>query len=176
MTLITDLDEIKTLVAQRQDEFEVMRYMLQLDDDLNDTQLDKLIDTIATPIIEAIDCTQCANCCRSLDVYLTQSDASNLAAHLDIPLRDITLQYIDTDTAPAVEEWGKFRHQPCALLDGKRCAVYTHRPDTCRRYPQFTPDFRWVLDDLIEGAAVCPIIYNVLSEVAQQADDIIKNA
>jgi Fe-S-cluster containining protein len=172
-TLITDLNEIKVLAAQQHDDFEVMRYMLAADDDLNDAKLDARIDSIAAPIIAAIDCTQCANCCRSLDVYLTEQDAQRLADGIHIPVDGIITRYVDP--AAEVEEWGKFRARPCAFLNGKLCSVYAHRPESCRIYPVFTPDFRWTLADTIEGAALCPIIYNTLVAVLGQVDEIIQS-
>jgi hypothetical protein len=166
--LITDLDTLRQLAVERHDEFEVMRYTLEAEADLDDALLDAWIDTIAAPIVAAIDCTQCANCCRVLDVYLVEEDAHRLASGLLIPLEEVQTRYIDP--AAEVEEWGKLRQRPCAFLKGKLCSVYRHRPESCRLYPIFTPDFRWTLADTIAGAGICPIIYNVVSEVCAQVD------
>lgn len=174
--LVTDLDAIKQLAAQHHDDFEVMRYLLEADDDLDDAMLDARVEAIAAPIIAAIDCTQCANCCRSLDVYLTESDAQRLAGGIHVPVSEISTCYIDRDSATAVDEWGKFRAHPCTFLQGKLCSVYEHRPESCRLYPAFTPDFRWTLADTIEGAALCPIIYNTLAALRNQVDEIIQSA
>ncbi len=174
--LITDLEQIKHLASQRFDDFEVMRYMLEMDDDLTDADIDALVDKIAMPIIKAIDCTQCANCCRSLDVYLTQPDAQRLSSGLHIPLDEITTRYIDHESAAAEDEWGKFRARPCAFLAGNLCTIYEHRPDSCRIYPVFTPDFRWTLTDIIAGAGLCPIIFNVLAQLVPVVDQIHRPA
>lgn len=147
-----------------------MRYMLELADEYTDAQIDAIVDEIAQPIIAAIDCTQCGNCCRSLDVYLTPDDAARLARGIDVPLDTILSEYIDREAAQEVEEWGKFRARPCAFLKGKLCSVYAHRPETCRTYPALTPDFRWTLEDTIEGASLCPIIYNVLDAMVTKVD------
>lgn len=167
--VITDLDKISTLAAQKRDDLEIMRYMLQKDDDIDDTTLDALVKQIAAPVIEAIDCTQCANCCRNLHVYLTPDDAERLENMVNIPLDSI----IDHDLAAKVEEWGEFRHKPCHFLNGKVCSIYPHRPESCRMYPVFTPDFRWTLEDTIAGAGICPIIYNVLVQMLDKTEDII---
>lgn len=170
--IITDLDTIQQLAQERRDEFEVMRYQLELDDDISDAQIDSLVDSVAKPIVQAIDCTECANCCHSLDVYLTSQDAEQLAHGIDIPLDQILDTHIDQTSAKLVHEWGKFKQKPCAFLKGKLCSVYADRPETCRTYPVFTPDFRWTLEDIIEGAEICPIIYNVLSEMVEQVDNL----
>jgi len=168
--VITDLDEIEQLARARRDDFEILRYQLEAMDDLDDAALDAFVDAVAEPIIAAIDCTQCANCCRSLHVYLTSEDAQRLADGLHIPLDAIETRYVDHEAAAKEDEWGVFRARPCALLQGKRCSIYAQRPDACRRYPQFTPDFRWTLADTLDGAALCPIIYHVLSEIVRRVD------
>jgi Fe-S-cluster containining protein len=170
--LITDLEQIKQLAATHHDNFEVMRYRLQLDDEINDSELDTFVDEIAAPIIDRVDCTQCANCCRSLDVYVTESDVHRLSVGIHIPVDEIITQRMDRTAVAEVGEWGQFREHPCTFLNGKRCSVYAHRPESCRIYPAFTPDFRWTLKDTISGAAVCPIIYNVLSQLLEKIDEI----
>lgn len=176
LNIVTDLNTINQLAVQHHDDFEVMRYMLEADDDLDDGLLDARVDAVAAPIIAAVDCTRCANCCRSLDVYLTEQDAQRLAEGIHIPVDAVITRYVDRDSAAEVEEWGKFSSRPCAFLQGRLCSVYPHRPESCRLYPAFTPDFRWTLADTIAGAALCPIIYNTLVAMLDQIDEIIRSA
>lgn len=171
-SIITDPHELRILAEQKHEQFEIMRYMLQFDDELSDEALDHHINLIAASIIAAIDCKTCARCCHSLDVYLIPQDVEQIALAADVPQDEILTSYVDqSDSVKKTGEWGRFRTKPCVFLHGTLCSIYAHRPDTCRRYPQFTPDFRWVLEDLIEGAALCPIIYNVLIRVE---DDVSK--
>lgn len=171
--LITDPQALPALLRIHADAFDVLRYQLQEDDALNDARIDAWVAQIAEPIVRAIDCTQCGNCCKALDVYLEEADVEQLADGLLIPFEDIITRHVDTDVAHTVGEWGKFAHKPCAFLKGTRCSVYAHRPQTCRDYPAFTPDFRWLLDDIIDGASVCPIIANVLLALVDEVDDFI---
>lgn len=173
MQLVTDLDEIQRLTTERHDEFEVMRYLLEINEDIiSDEDLDVFVDQLAKPIVDAIDCTQCANCCRSLDVYLEAGDAQRLADGIDVPLDAIMTGYVDRERAEDFGEWGTFKAKPCAFLKGKLCSVYDHRPEACRAYPALTPYFRWSLEDTIEGAALCPIIYNMLDALSGQIDGL----
>jgi hypothetical protein len=170
MPLITQPDDLPELIQTWHDAFEVMRYQLENDDDLTDEAIDAAVERIAAPIIDAIDCTECGNCCMSLDVYLKASDAQRLAQGLDVPLDAITTGYVDRESAQPVNEWGKFRHSPCQFLKNKCCTVYEHRPFACREYPVLTPYFRWLLEDTIEGASICPIIFNVLRRMTDEVD------
>lgn len=167
-SLVTDLHELQVLAKQHHDDFEVLGYMLELHEELTDQQIDNWVKNIAQPIINAIDCKACANCCRSLDVYLTEEDAKRLTNHIDIPLDSI----LDHPSAQKVGEWAKFKERPCGFLDGNLCQIYPHRPETCRTYPALTPDFRWLIDDIIEGASGCPIIYNVLIALTDHIEDL----
>jgi Fe-S-cluster containining protein len=151
------------LAQARHDDFEVMRYQLIANDDIADDDLDIVIAAIATPIIARTDCKLCGNCCHKLDVYLTPEDADALSVGIQIPLASLLTDTIKD--ARAVGEWGRFAQSPCRFLSDKKCTVYEHRPQTCRDYPVFTPDFRWLLDDMIEGASICPIIYETLCAV-----------
>jgi hypothetical protein len=170
--LITDLDAMRALAAARHAEFEQMREALEFDPALDDDALDALIDDIARPIVAAIDCTQCANCCRALDVCLVPPDIDRLAEALVIPIEDVITRYADEDLGAAQGEWAVIPEKPCPFLRGKLCSIYAHRPHACRLYPQFTPDFRYNLEDTIEGASYCPIIYNVLSALADRTQPL----
>lgn len=155
-----------------------MRETLEFDERLSDDDLDALVDDIATPIVAAIDCTQCANCCRSLDVCLVPPDIDRLSTALHIPIEDVITLYADEDLGAQHGEWAVIPVHPCPMLRGNLCSIYEHRPHSCRIYPQFTPDFRYNMDDTIEGAAYCPIIYNVLMTLAariQPLSDVDSN-
>lgn len=165
--LTINLPQIAKLAAARQDEFEVLRYTIEfIEDELPDAELDALVDEIAAPIIAAIDCLACANCCHTIDVYLVPTDADRLAAGLIMPVDVFMDRYVDRESAALAGEWGKFTISPCAFLDGNACTHYDLRPDACRAYPQFTPDFRWTLADTLAGAGRCPIIYHVLDQLS----------
>ena len=166
--LITDLDEIRTLAAARQETFQSLRETLEFDESLSDDALDAMVDEVAAPIAAAIDCTQCANCCRSLDVCLVPPDLDRLSTALHIPIEDVITRYADEDLGAVHGEWAVIPDHPCPFLRGNLCSIYANRPHSCRIYPQFTPDFRYNMEDTIEGASFCPIIYNVLDKLVER--------
>jgi uncharacterized protein len=162
--LETDLKRIAALTQQKQNDYAAFRYYIELDE-REDAELDKLVTEMAAPVVAAIDCTQCANCCRNLQVFLTPHDAARLAKGLGCSVAALEHDIIDRKQAVAYEEWGAIRQQPCPFLKGKLCSIYPHRPESCRLYPVFTPDFRWTLEDLFGGIGLCPIIYNVVERL-----------
>ena len=169
---IIDISTIETLAEAKRDDFEVMRYQLEFDDDLDDQTIDAFVDEIANPIIEAIDCTKCGNCCKSLIIELCEEDVPRLAEGLQSTSEAIDAQYVQHDNLPEEDVWGIFKQQPCTFLDGLKCSLYAHRPTACRDFPAFTPDFRWTLDYSIKSAKICPIVYHVLDAVHEKIDTL----
>lgn len=159
-----DLDYIAVQAAKNQDDYEAFRYYIELDEQ-SDVALDALAEEVAAPVVAGIDCTTCANCCRHLSVYLTAADAARLANGINVSMNAFTQTYVETNGARAEGEWGKLQARPCPFLLGKLCSIYPHRPESCRLYPVFSPDFRWTLEDLFGGIGLCPIIYNVVERL-----------
>ena len=56
-----NLDYIAAEAKRRQDDYDAFKYYVELDE-RSDNEFDALVDKLAAPIIDAIDCTQCGNC------------------------------------------------------------------------------------------------------------------
>lgn len=169
--LVTNLDEIQRLTDANLNAFEVMGYMIEYFEDIPDEEIDRIVEEVAAPIRAAIDCTQCGNCCRALQVHLSQEDVQQLSDGIHIPVQQIITEYITHEDCAEIGEWGRFKHQPCAFLKGSVCSVYAHRPETCRAYPEMK-DFRWLWDTYIDGARICPIIYNTLAGMVERVETL----
>lgn len=174
--IVTDLVQIAMLVETQRTSFEQMRDRLQQSKKLDDKTLDAFVTALATPIIQAIDCKACGNCCRALAVYLEERDVERLAEGLQETFERVMDEYISIEVSHVMGEWGAFKHRPCAFLRGNLCGVYAHRPQACRDYPALTPDFRWLLDDLLDNITLCPILYNVFNNLLDHADNLVTNS
>ena len=163
-----DLNSIAQQAERLRDDYEAFGYYIDLvceRENRTDAELDQLVDEIAAEVIPQIDCTACANCCRSLMVGLSPDDIPPLADVLRLPPDRLIAVYVDRDRGAQHGEWGVFRCSPCALLRNKLCTVYAHRPQSCRDYPALTPDFRWLYGEISSGAGQCPIIFNVIERL-----------
>lgn len=164
----TDLNRIATITAGQRDDNEAFRYYVDTmweRDGRSDSALDALVESVAAEVSAQVDCTACGNCCRSLQVGLVPGDVPRLADALLIPPERVLERYVARRDGPPDQEWGVFRHTPCAFLRGRTCVVYAHRPQACRAYPAFTPDFRWLMKPIMAGAGQCPIIFNVIERL-----------
>lgn len=166
--LLTDLKQIQELAKAQDDENIRFRQFLAYRLPWSDRHLDEVVLQIAHEVSAGIDCTQCANCCKTLEVSLRDADLERLATHLGITIGEVEARYASSgrqcDRA--------FAHHPCALLHNDRCTVYEARPEDCRAYPHLdTGDFRSRMWQLLPHAENCPIIFNTLQRLKQAVND-----
>lgn len=162
--ICTDLDAIAARTQAQTDDTAAFVHFIDVVCERGDhttATLDALVAALTADVSAQIDCTQCAHCCRCLPVGLTPDDVPSLAAALGRAPTAIVAHYVDRQAARGQGEWGLMRGQPCPLLHGSLCSVYAARPRSCRAYPALTPEFRWLAAELLRGAALCPIIFNV---------------
>ena len=118
--------------------------------------IDALVKGLSQKYFAIIDCTLCANCCRSLQMEFKKSELHAIAKTLG--------QSIETFQKQSMSE-GKV-NPPCPMLNGKLCSIYENRPDVCRSFPHLEqPEFTSRLIGVIENVAICPIAFNAFEEL-----------
>jgi Fe-S-cluster containining protein len=118
--------------------------------------IDALVKGLSQKYFALIDCTQCANCCRSLHIEFKKSELYAIAKTLG--------QSIEAFQRESMSD-GQV-NPPCPMLNGKLCSIYDHRPDVCRSYPHLEqPHFTSRLIGVIDNVAICPIAFNALEEL-----------
>lgn len=156
--MITDLVQIKQLGEKKRDENIRLRIHIKTHD-----YGDRRLRRIAEGIEDAIDCTQCAECCRTATATVTERDAEKLARRLRIPLNRFYAEY----TAKCPEEGLilKRTEAGCVFLAGNECTVYDTRPQTCTAFPHLVRGAGSIASRLwkmADRATYCPIVYNTL--------------
>jgi uncharacterized protein len=148
-----DLSRIQRLSQEHDDEnWEFRSWLKQhAPDDIND-----LVKALSQKYFALIDCTQCANCCRSLQMEFKKSELHAIAKTLG--------QSIEAFQKQSMSE-GKV-NPPCPMLNGKLCSIYENRPDVCRSFPHLEqPEFTSRLIGVIDNVAICPIAFNAFEEL-----------
>jgi len=100
--------------------------------------LDKIALEIHQEVFEEIDCTACANCCRSLGP-------------------DFEAEFLQVD-----EDGDKvFKSMPCPFLGGDNlCSIYDVRPKACREFPHTDRKKIYQINNLtIKNTLTCPAAY-----------------
>jgi uncharacterized protein len=115
-----------------------------------------------------VDCTHCANCCKTMDVVFTTEDIARIADHLNMTVEKFVEAYLEPD-----EDDGpyKARQKPCPFLgDDDRCTIYDIRPLVCREFPHtdkkgFTT--RTILH--ANNALTCPAVFWIIEQMKRRA-------
>jgi Fe-S-cluster containining protein len=156
--VLTDLIQIRRLGEKKRPENERLRKHLK-----TYRFVERRLVKIAQDIESGIDCTECANCCRTATVRLKDRDIEKLAKHLSVKphvfVRDYTEETEDEGLILKRGEGG------CPFLEGNLCGVYDARPTTCQDFPHLVHgpgslvSRMWAMTD---RASFCPIVYNTL--------------
>jgi Fe-S-cluster containining protein len=161
--LVTDPDEVARRAAEKEDENWAFRAWLKGRYGYDDERLMRVVSKLAEHVSSQIDCTECANCCRQLDVYLEAGDVKRLAGVLEMTVSALQTSFLQADVEFEEKSW--YLPAPCPLLEDNLCRTYAARPDECRAYPHLHADFVAHSIRRIEDAFVCPIVYNVVEGI-----------
>ena len=161
---VTNLDEIKILAAERENENDAFRVFLKSS---NTKTIDILVHQLNDTIAPKIDCTACGNCCKSLMINVTKEEADNLAKRLQTPVAELKQKYLEEST----EGQMVINKIPCHFLTGTKCSIYEHRFEGCREFPHLDKDnFTSRLFGTMMYYSICPIIFNVIESLKKELD------
>ena len=114
-----------------------------------------------------IDCTRCANCCKTMAPALSDEDIDRIAGHLGVPREAFIAAYLTLD--PDAGGY-RMRAVPCPFLGADdRCTIYEVRPAVCRQFPHTDKeDFigRTYLHSA--NAQSCPAVYYIVKRMRQR--------
>ncbi len=151
---ITDLQQIEKLCLQQSSAHQDFKDFLKTQDEKT---VDSLVQKLSQTVAANIDCTKCANCCKSLTVSVSYPDRAAIAEGLQLSDSEFISMYMKKNLKMELV----FAQRPCPLLKNNLCSVYKNRPQTCRTYPHLDKDqFISRLGNVISNLKVCPIAFN----------------
>jgi hypothetical protein len=154
-----NLETIAAIAAEK--EIENQQFVLYLKSK-DGQEIDALVLELNDIISAKIDCTQCGNCCKSLMINVSQSEADNLSAHLHQSRNEFDKQYVEKGNNGMMI----INTIPCLFLHENKCTVYEHRFAGCREFPGLhLPHFTKRLFTIFMHYERCPIIFNVVEEL-----------
>ncbi|MGA2118137.1 MAG: YkgJ family cysteine cluster protein [Bryobacteraceae bacterium] len=158
--IVTDLVQIRQLGEKKTDEnFRFRSFMKSRD------HSDRILRRIAEGIQDQIDCTRCANCCKTSTTEISERDIERLSRHLRVSREDFLRDYTMPDDEGTLSLKFNEAEGGCVFLDGNLCTVYEARPDICQRYPHTVRGSGSIASRMwqfVDRASVCPIVYNSL--------------
>jgi Fe-S-cluster containining protein len=159
-----DLNHIAEQAKQRKDENSLFRTYLKKN--FSD-KTDKIVESIYKQVVAEIDCTQCGNCCNTLEPCIEQREIPPLAAALGIKTPDFEKVYTEKDETFGISTI----KSPCVFLKDKKCMVYDNRPYDCVEFPNITTsDFIFRMYEMLENYGICPIVFNVVEKLKDEVN------
>ncbi|MGH9583524.1 MAG: YkgJ family cysteine cluster protein [Bryobacteraceae bacterium] len=156
--MITDLVQIQRLGEKQREENGRFRVWLK-----RHNFVERRFKAIAQEAEEAMNCTECANCCRVATTQIGERDIDRLSRHLGMRPAEFVRDYT-TET----EDEGRILRRTengCIFLEENLCAVYEARPRTCELFPHLVKgngsleSRMWHMPD---RAVYCPIVFETL--------------
>jgi len=75
---------------------------------------DELAAELHQQAFQIVDCTRCANCCKTMDIKFSDEDIERIAGHLNMP----TAEFVETYLAPGDED-GPYKAQTMPFSRGR---------------------------------------------------------
>ena len=133
---------------------------------LDSKRVDQQAREAHAQVFSQLDCTKCANCCRTLTVALEKSDIPRIASHLELSVADFRERYV------RVNEQGQpeINAQPCPFLaESGACTIYAVRPKTCADFPHTNKrSFSTRSWSHAVNSVDCPAVYHILEEMKRR--------
>jgi uncharacterized protein len=129
--------------------------------------IDVLARELHAKVFAQIDCTRCANCCKTATVSLDDADIERIAARLSLSCADFIAAYL---TAYPAEGRYHMKAMPCPFLGGDdRCTIYEVRPECCRSYPNTDKElFTTRVWQHTANTVTCPAVYHIVREMRKR--------
>lgn len=158
-------ENVEALATEKGIENWDFRSFLKFECDLSDKKLDKLVADITCRVWTAIDCTTCANCCKTLRPSFSQDDQQKLANKFGISVDQFRQKYLELKEDDGEAVW-QINKSPCPFLENNKCTIYNDRPEDCRQYPYLDePEFSRRTMGMVERTYTCPIVFEVFEEL-----------
>ena len=149
-----DIERYKELAQQKQGEHRKFLSTLKKKAPKN---LDKIVQEVHQEVFAEIDCTACANCCKTLGPLFTEADIQRIAKHFRMKLGAFEEAFLKVD-----EDGDKiFKTMPCPFLgEDNLCSIYDVRPKACREFPHTDRKKIYQINNLtIKNTLFCPAAY-----------------
>ncbi|CRH88925.1 Flagellin N-methylase [Chlamydia trachomatis] len=149
-----DLERYRALAEQKQGEHRKFLASLKKKAPKN---LDKIVQQVHTEVFHEIDCTECANCCKTLGPLFTEADIQRISKYFRMKLSTFEEMYLEVD-----EDGDKiFKSMPCPFLgEDNLCSIYDVRPKACREFPHTDRKKIYQINHLsIKNTLTCPAAY-----------------
>jgi Fe-S-cluster containining protein len=149
--------------AARNDEVN-FRFLRSLKLVTDPERIDILAAELHAEAFRRIDCTRCANCCKTMPPGVRKDDIEVIAGHLGLSREQFIETYLVVDP---VEGGYQMNATPCPFLgEDDRCTIYGVRPKDCRQFPHTNQeDFTARTYQHSANTQTCPAVFWIVEKM-----------
>lgn len=126
-------------------------------------RLDELFQEHHSAVFSAIDCLQCANCCRTTSPIFNHRDIERISRSLKLRPGEFMEKYLKFDDDGDCV----LKSTPCSFLNSDNtCLIYSDRPKACREYPHTNRNnMAGILQLTLRNTEVCPAVLDIVERL-----------
>lgn len=156
------MDLAKTLKAAQRDKKKLTAF-LQKFDEMVPPDLEQIVAEEDKKTWEVVNCTVCANCCKTMTPIFTEEDIDRISNHLGMTSEAFFEKYleVEADTGSTIN-----KVFPCVFLVDNMCSIYAVRPIDCAEFPHHDKKpFDDYNDTFIQNVHRCPATYDLVKRL-----------
>lgn len=162
--------DLKKFAARAKRKEEKLTKFLRKLDEIVPEDFSALVEEEDKKVWQKVDCTTCANCCKTMTPTYNKEDIRRISKHLGLSQKAFYDKYLTKDP-----ENGDIINQqtPCPFL-GKddRCTIYEVRPKDCADYPHhFRRPFDEFNDTFIQNLHHCPATLQLIEQLEKRVNE-----
>ena len=161
--MIREVEQIANLAKAKRAENQQFRAFLK---SIPSVAIDRKVAELNDEVSSQIDCTQCANCCKTIEPGISEEEIERLAAFNRQSTKDFVNEFVAQEPGTGIHY---LRQQPCVFLQDQKCSIYTGRPASCADYPHLhRPQLKFRFKAVLSQYEICPIVFNVIERLKSE--------
>jgi Fe-S-cluster containining protein len=139
-------------------------------DQLVPPELQEIVAEEDAKVWAQVDCTTCANCCKTMTPTYSKTDIRRISKHLRMSAKDFVEKWLYQD-----EDSGDWMNKnlPCQFLQpDNRCGIYEVRPLDCAEFPHHNKKpFDEYNETFVGNVSRCPATYELISQMKKRIEN-----
>lgn len=139
---------------------------LQKLDELVPEDMPKLVAEVDATVWRDVNCTTCANCCKTMTPTFRKADVVRISAHLGMKPKEFVDRWLYKEEDSG--DWVN-KSQPCQFLVNDMCSIYEVRPKDCAEFPHHNKKpFDLYNDTFTNNLTRCPATFTLIDRLEKR--------
>lgn len=161
-----DLAAFKEQAALKKDE---LTAFLQKLDEIVPEDMNALVTETDATVWRDVNCTTCANCCKTMTPIYTPKDITRIATHLRMSPAAFRDKWLIKEADSG--DWVN-KTLPCQFLIDDKCSIYEVRPADCAEFPHHDKrPFDLYNDTFIQNVYRCPATFMLIERLKNKVEE-----